>query len=128
MPSTTSNSLTKFYPIPPAHSSISIMQLKTLLISILPTLALAQGPGDPGFYNTVAEIYAGPDCSEDTFVWADPIFGRGGMCQLLDRNNNTPDIVSYKVISQYPGCSGKLPLTSMLEGKVTMVVWSGFVL
>lgn len=60
----------------------------------------------PGFYNTVAEIYSGPDCSTDSFVWADPIFGRGGSCQLLDRNDNTPDIVSYKVVSQHPDCTG----------------------
>jgi hypothetical protein len=25
---------------------------------------------------------------------------------LLDRNNNTPDIISYKVVSQYPSSSG----------------------
>ncbi|KAF2794323.1 hypothetical protein K505DRAFT_206577, partial [Melanomma pulvis-pyrius CBS 109.77] len=60
-----------------------------------------------GFYNTVAEIYAGPDCTEDSLVWADPIFGRGGQCQLLDRNDNTPDILSYKVVSQHPECVGE---------------------
>jgi len=69
--------------------------------------ALPQSPGDPDFYNTVADIYSGPSCSADSFVWADPIFGTGGTCQLLDRNNNTPDIYSYKVTAQYPGCTGK---------------------
>ena len=82
------------------------MQLKHLLLFLLPALATAQGPNDPGFYNTVAQIYSGPDCSDDSFVWVDPIFGRGGTCQLLDRNDNTPDILSYRVVSQYPGCSG----------------------
>ncbi|KAF2110441.1 hypothetical protein BDV96DRAFT_651079 [Lophiotrema nucula] len=89
------------------------MHLQTLLLALLPTLSTALpspqgGPGDPDFYNTVAEIYSGPDCNPDSFVWADPIFGRGGMCQKLDRNDNTPDIVSYKVTSQYPGCSANL--------------------
>jgi hypothetical protein len=83
------------------------MQLKTILLTILPTFAIAQGPDDPGFYNTVVEIYSGPNCNADSFVWADPIFGRGGTCQKLDRNDNTPDIISYKVTSQYPGCSGE---------------------
>lgn len=84
------------------------MQLLTLLFAVIPALAAAQaGPGDPGFYNTVAEIYSGPGCTEDTFVWLDPIFGRGGSCQLLDRNDNTPDIFSYRVTAQYPGCTGE---------------------
>lgn len=84
-----------------------------LLTSLLPLLALAQGgdPNAPGYYNTVAEIYAGPDCTEDSFVWADPIFGRGGQCQLLDRNNNTPDILSYKIVSQHPECVGEFSFT-----------------
>lgn len=73
------------------------MRLQTLFFTIFPCLSLAQGPDDPGFYNTVAEIYSGPDCAQERFAWADPIFGRGGICQLLDRNNNTPDILSYKV-------------------------------
>jgi len=90
------------------------MYTSAFLLSLLSTMAFAnplpQGPNDPGFYNTVAEIYSGPNCGADSFVWADPIFGRGGMCQPLDRNNNTPDIVSYKVVDQYPGCSGKFIL------------------
>lgn len=84
------------------------MHFRHIILTVLPVLSTAQGPGDPGFYNTVAEIYSGRDCNADSFVWADPIFGRGGMCQPLDRNNNTPDIISYKVTDQYPGCSGKL--------------------
>ena len=85
------------------------MYFKSVLLSLLPCFAsvIAQSPGDPDFYNTVAEIYSGPGCAEEYFVWADPIFGRGGMCQKLDRNDNTPDILSYKITSQYPGCSGK---------------------
>ena len=85
------------------------MYFKSVLLSLLPCFAsvIAQSPGDPDFYNTVAEISSGPGCAEEYFVWADPIFGRGGMCQKLDRNDNTPDILSYKITSQYPGCSGK---------------------
>lgn len=84
-----------------------MMQFQALLASIIIPALVAAGPDDPGFYNTVAEIYSGPNCDPSSFVWADPIFGRGGSCQLLDRNNNTPDIQSYKIIDQYPGCSGK---------------------
>ncbi|KAI1208526.1 uncharacterized protein F4807DRAFT_429961 [Annulohypoxylon truncatum] len=65
---------------------------------------ITAGPGDPDFYNTVAEIFSGPDCSNETFVWADPIFGRGGRCQPLDRQDNTPDILSYKPTTIYPDC------------------------
>ncbi|KAI1763927.1 hypothetical protein GGR53DRAFT_343875 [Hypoxylon sp. FL1150] len=67
-------------------------------------VVLASSPGDPDFYNTVADIYSGPDCAEDYFVWADPIFGSGGTCQPLDRNGNTPDILSYKATSIYTDC------------------------
>jgi hypothetical protein len=83
------------------------MRITLLALSALLSHAFAQSPGDPDFYNTVAEIYSGPACDASSLVWADPIFGRGGTCQLLDRNDNTPDIISYKVVSQYPGCSGK---------------------
>lgn len=83
------------------------MHFAILTLSAFLPLVLGQGPGDPGFYNTVAEIYSGPNCDSSSFVWADPIFGSGGMCQLLDRNDNTPDIISYKVTAQYPGCSGE---------------------
>ncbi|KAI1406166.1 hypothetical protein F4819DRAFT_287965 [Hypoxylon fuscum] len=64
----------------------------------------ASSPDDPDFYNTVADIYSGPDCTNETFVWADPIFGRGGSCQPLDRHGNTPDIFSYKPVSIYTDC------------------------
>ncbi|CAJ2505822.1 Uu.00g132160.m01.CDS01 [Anthostomella pinea] len=86
-----------------------------MLTIVLPVLASAlrvaaglvvqRDPGDPDFYNTVAEIYSGPDCAVDSFVWADPIFGRGGVCQPLDRNNNTPDILSYRPTAIYPDCT-----------------------
>ncbi|KAF2278713.1 uncharacterized protein EI97DRAFT_465128 [Westerdykella ornata] len=93
------------------------MQLKFLFLSALPTLALAQGsPGSPDFYNTVADIFSGRNCDAATFVWADPIFGTGGTCQLLDRNNNTPDIYSYRITSQYPGCSVNLYVTDDCSG------------
>jgi hypothetical protein len=82
------------------------MQLTTLLLPILPLL-VAAGPDDPDFYNTVAEIFSGPDCDPLKKVWDDPIFGRGGSCQLLDRNDNTPDIYSYRVTWNYEGCAGK---------------------
>ena len=84
------------------------MQFLTITFATLLPLIAAQGsPGSPDFYNTVAEIYSGPNCEASSLVWADPIFGNGGTCQLLDRNNNTPDIISYKVLRQYPGCTGK---------------------
>lgn len=84
------------------------MQFLTLtLATFLPLIAAQGSPGSPDFYNTVAEIYSGPNCEASSLVWADPIFGDGGICQLLDRNDNTPDIISYKVLRQYPGCSGK---------------------
>lgn len=67
----------------------------------------ASSPDDPDFYNTVADIYSGPDCTNETFVWADPIFGRGGSCQPLDRHGNTPDIFSYKPVSIYTDCVGE---------------------
>ncbi|KAF2449430.1 hypothetical protein P171DRAFT_427627 [Karstenula rhodostoma CBS 690.94] len=84
------------------------MHIFLFAVPALLPLILAQGPNDPDFYNTVAEIYSGPACDAASFVWADPIFGRGGTCQLLDRNDNTPDIISYKVTAQYPGCSATL--------------------
>ncbi|KAF1999942.1 hypothetical protein P154DRAFT_576577 [Amniculicola lignicola CBS 123094] len=91
------------------------MHFSKIALAVLPAFALAapsikrQGaPGDPGFYNTVAEIYSGQGCTADTFVWGDPIFGLGGQCQLLDRNDNTPDIYSYKVVQQYPDCVATL--------------------
>ncbi|KAK8011410.1 hypothetical protein PG990_010375 [Apiospora arundinis] len=71
-------------------------------------LSAAAGPFDPDFYNTVAEIYSGDGCTESSLVWADPIFGRGGHCQPLDRNNNTPDILSYKVTYNFPECHATL--------------------
>ncbi|KAF2179714.1 hypothetical protein K469DRAFT_716064 [Zopfia rhizophila CBS 207.26] len=83
------------------------MYAKLLVLLAVAGLATAQGPNDPGFYNTVAEIHSGPDCLESNLVWLDPIFGRGNMCQPLDRNNNTPDIISYKVTYNYEGCSGE---------------------
>ena len=84
------------------------MRFSTLPLVYLIPLVLAQGsPGDPDFYNTVAQIYSGPNCDASTLVWADPIFGRGDTCQLLDRNDNTPDIMSYMVVQQYPGCTGE---------------------
>ncbi|KAI0377779.1 hypothetical protein F5Y04DRAFT_172884 [Hypomontagnella monticulosa] len=67
-------------------------------------VATAASPGDPDFYNTVADIYSGPDCGQESFVWADPIFGRGGSCQPLDRHDNTPDILSYRPTTIYPDC------------------------
>ncbi|KAI1777342.1 hypothetical protein F4818DRAFT_345510 [Hypoxylon cercidicola] len=80
--------------------------LPTLIFTSLSAavVVIAESPGDPDFYNTVAEIYSGPDCVEDSFVWADPIFGRGGSCQPLDRHDNTPDILSYKATSIYTDC------------------------
>lgn len=70
------------------------------------TVVTASSPGDPDFYNTVADIYSGPDCGQESFVWADPIFGRGGSCQPLDRHDNTPDILSYRPTTIYPDCIG----------------------
>ncbi|KAF1950958.1 hypothetical protein CC80DRAFT_482004 [Byssothecium circinans] len=86
------------------------MKLSTATITLLPTLALAQWgtPGSPGFYHTVAEIYSAANCTAESLVWLDPIFGNGGTCQLLDRNDNTPDILSYRVTAEYPGCSATL--------------------
>ncbi|KAL7622491.1 hypothetical protein AAE478_007998 [Parahypoxylon ruwenzoriense] len=76
-----------------------------VLALISSTLAASMlSPADPDFYNTVADIYAAPDCGADSFVWADPIFGRGGACQPLDRHGNTPDILSYKPTTIYPEC------------------------
>ncbi|KAK8106343.1 hypothetical protein PG999_009702 [Apiospora kogelbergensis] len=72
---------------------------------VLPATA---GPSDPDFYNTVANIYSGDGCAESSLVWADPIFGRGGHCQPLDRNNNTPDILSYMVTYNFPECHATL--------------------
>lgn len=83
------------------------MKLSAIVLAVLPAAALAQAPGDPDFYSTVAELYNGPDCAADKLIFADPIFGTGGICQPLDRNNNVPEIISYKVTTQYPGCSGK---------------------
>ncbi|OTB00921.1 hypothetical protein M426DRAFT_26145 [Hypoxylon sp. CI-4A] len=83
-----------------------MLGLLTRILSATGTLSTEQAPGDPDFYNTVAEIYSGPACGNETFVWADPIFGLGGRCQPLDRNDNTPDILSYKPTSIYPECVG----------------------
>ncbi|KAI0120429.1 hypothetical protein F4776DRAFT_665562 [Hypoxylon sp. NC0597] len=80
-----------------------MFQLLALAFSAA-TFVTASSPGDPDFYNTVADIFSGPDCGNDTFVWADPIFGRGGNCQPLDRHDNTPDILSYRPTTIYPDC------------------------
>ncbi|KAI1141851.1 hypothetical protein F5Y05DRAFT_275182 [Hypoxylon sp. FL0543] len=80
-----------------------MIQLLVLALSTAVGVS-ASSPGDPDFYNTVADIFSGPDCGNETFVWADPIFGRGGACQPLDRHDNTPDILSYRPTSIYPEC------------------------
>ncbi|KAI1478153.1 hypothetical protein F4774DRAFT_177587 [Daldinia eschscholtzii] len=78
--------------------------IQWLALALCVTASTDGSPGDPDFYNTVADIYSGPDCGEESFVWADPIFGRGGNCQPLDRHGNTPDILSYRPTDIYPDC------------------------
>ena len=84
---------------------------------VLPATA---GPSDPDFYNTVANIYSGDGCAESSLVWADPIFGRGGHCQPLDRNNNTPDILSYMVTYNFPECHGKYEVGFLKSSRAMM--------
>ncbi|KAI1662375.1 hypothetical protein F4813DRAFT_106636 [Daldinia decipiens] len=83
---------------------MSLKIIQGLAFAICVAAATEGSPGDPDFYNTVAEIFSGPDCGEESFVWADPIFGSGGSCQPLDRHGNTPDILSYKPTDIYPDC------------------------
>lgn len=87
---------------------MSLKIIQGLAFAICAAAATEGSPGDPDFYNTVAEIFSGPDCGEESFVWADPIFGSGGSCQPLDRQGNTPDILSYKPTDIYPDCIGVL--------------------
>ncbi|KAF3062406.1 hypothetical protein GL218_02918 [Daldinia childiae] len=83
---------------------MNLKVIQGLAFAICVAAATEGSPGDPDFYNTVAEIFSGPDCGEESFVWADPIFGSGGSCQPLDRHGNTPDILSYKATDIYPEC------------------------
>ncbi|KAH9859380.1 hypothetical protein IAQ61_011161 [Plenodomus lingam] len=58
-----------------------------------------------GSFVSVGNKYSGPGCTDSTLIFADPIFGNGNVCQVLDRSGTNPPIISYITLSAAAGCS-----------------------
>jgi hypothetical protein len=74
------------------------------LLSLASAAPSSLTPRQGGAYYSVGELYSGGGCTN--LIFADPIF-TSNACTPLDRNNNVPDITSYKTSRVSAGCSGK---------------------
>jgi hypothetical protein len=79
--------------------------LLTAFAAAAPAALEARQPG--AVFVSVGNKYAGPGCTPQTLIFADPIFGTGNRCQPLDRFGDGAPIVSYTTLSVSQGCSGK---------------------
>jgi hypothetical protein len=77
----------------------------TAMAAAAPAALEGRQPG--AVFVSVGDKFAGPGCTDQTLIFADPIFGNGNQCQPLDRSGNGTPIVSYKTLSVSQGCSGK---------------------
>jgi hypothetical protein len=108
--STTANPLSSTnlpYQVP--HSPPTMLSTTTLtavfgtLLSLASAAPSSLNPRQGSFY-AVGQLYSGGGCTN--LIFADPIF-TSNACTPLDRNNNVPDITSYRTSSVAAGCSGK---------------------
>ncbi|KAH7108847.1 hypothetical protein B0J11DRAFT_395012, partial [Dendryphion nanum] len=82
------------------------MRSATLFVPLLAALAAAI-PQQGRYYTTVGNKYTGGGCTDQALLYADPIFGNGNVCQRLNRFDDTPAVVSYKLLSAAAGCTGE---------------------
>jgi hypothetical protein len=122
LPSLTTQSISTHHPS--FHSLLSFysttfnmqFQLPTLALGLLATLTAAapadlearQGQG--GYFAASGYKYTGGGCTTQAVAGADPIFGYGGYCQLLNRfpDASTTPVTSYKLAAGLKeGCTGE---------------------
>jgi hypothetical protein len=108
-PQLTTSPTTSQHSTPTSTMLSSIITFPIALFAALaaaaPAAFEARQPG--GVFVSVGNKYAGPGCTPQTLIFADPIFGRGNACQPLDRFSDGAPIVSYTTLSISQGCSGK---------------------
>lgn len=82
-----------------------------LLAALAPLTAASPSPilsdRQGGSFVAVGNKYSAGGCTDQSLIFADPIFGNGNVCQPLNRNEPATPVVSYKTLSTTAGCSGE---------------------
>ena len=100
------------------HSTTTLAMILATLLSLTNAAPSSLSPRQGGSYYAVGDLYSGGGCTN--LIYADPIFA-ANTCVPLDRNNNVPDIISYKTDSASAGCTGKKSMRiNMKRVKLTL--------
>ncbi|KAF2199150.1 hypothetical protein GQ43DRAFT_442728 [Delitschia confertaspora ATCC 74209] len=76
------------------------------LAVLVPIISLVSAQG--GSFIAVGNQYHSGGCDPSALTFADPIFGSGNVCQVLDRAGTNPPIISYKTVQLNAGCKVNL--------------------
>lgn len=93
----------------PTNPTLQTIKMRSAAIFVPFVASLAAAlPQSGGFFSAVGNKYSGGGCTDQSLIFADPVFGDGNVCQPLNRFEGAVPVVSYKLLSASAGCTVRL--------------------